>query len=70
MSDEAINQINERLDEIYQETIDKLQQEIKQLKEDIRFCLKSINQERLTSTDERTRKEMTTCYEILKKWVG
>lgn len=44
--------------------------EINKMKESIRFCLKSINQERLTSTDERTRKEMTTCYEILKKLVG
>ena len=48
--------------------IKELQQENKQLKEDISFCLHSIKQEMEMSTDSRTRKEMTTCYEILKRW--
>lgn len=35
MSEEAINQINERLDEIFYELIDELKQENQQLKEEI-----------------------------------
>ena len=42
--------------------------ENKQLKEDISFCLHSIKQEMKMSTDSRTRNEMTSCYEILKRW--
>lgn len=38
------------------------------LKEDIKFCLHSIKQEMEMSTDSRTKKEMSTCYEILKRW--
>lgn len=41
---------------------------IKELKEDISFCLHSIKQEMEMSTDSRTRSEMTSCYEILKRW--
>ena len=44
-----------------------LQQENRQLKDDISFCLKSIKQEMEMSIDSRTRKEMKTCYEILEK---
>ena len=51
-----------------QKCIDELQQENNQLKEDISFCLKSITQEMKMSTDSRTRSEMTSCYEILKRW--
>ena len=46
----------------------QLQQENKALKEDISFCLHSIKQEMEMSTDSRTRNEMTSCYEILKRW--
>ena len=49
-------------------TYEELQQENKQLKEDIKFCLHSIKQEMEMSTDSRTKKEMGTCYEILKRW--
>ena len=42
--------------------------ENKELKEDISFCLHSIKQEMEMSTDSRTRNEMTSCYEILKRW--
>ena len=48
--------------------ITNLQQENKELKEDISFCLHSIKQEMEMSTDSRTRNEMTSCYEILKRW--
>ncbi len=51
-----------------QKCIDELQQENKELKEDISFCLHSIKQEMEMSTDSRTRNEMTSCYEILKRW--
>ena len=53
-----------------QELIDyvsNLQQENQELKEDISFCLHSIKQEMEMSTDSRTRSEMTSCYEILKR---
>lgn len=46
----------------------QLQQENKELKEDISFCLHSIKQEMEMSTDSRTRNEMTSCYYILKRW--
>ena len=46
----------------------QLQQENQELKEDISFCLHSIKQEMEMSTDSRTRNEMTSCYEILKRW--
>ena len=42
--------------------------ENQELKEDISFCLHSIKQEMEMSTDSRTRNEMTSCYEILKRW--
>lgn len=41
----------------------------KKLKEDIGFCLRSIKEEMKVSIDSRTRKEMKTCYEILKDHV-
>lgn len=46
----------------------KSQEENRKLKEDISFCLHSIKQEMEMSTDSRTRSEMTSCYEILKRW--
>ena len=46
----------------------ELEKENKELKEDISFCLHSIKQEMEMSTDSRTRNEMTSCYEILKRW--
>lgn len=48
--------------------IEELQKENKELKEDISFCLHSIKQEMKMSTDSRTRNEMTSCYDILKRW--
>lgn len=45
----------------------KSQEENRKLKEDISFCLHSIKQEMEMSTDSRTRSEMTSCYEILKR---
>ena len=45
---------------------DKYLKENQKLKEDINFCLHSIKQEMNMSKDERTRKEMSTCYTILK----
>lgn len=47
---------------------DKYLKENQKLKEDINFCLHSIKQEKDMSKDERTRKEMTSCYDILKRW--
>lgn len=49
-------------------TFDDLLRENKKIKEDISFCLKSIEQEMKMSTDSRTRKEMKTCFQILKEW--
>lgn len=46
----------------------ELLKENQELKEDISFCLHSIKQEMEMSTDSRTRSEMTSCYEILRKW--
>ena len=54
--------------EVYEQLIEQLQQENQELKEDISFCLHSIKQEMEMSTDSRTRNEMTSCYEILKRW--
>lgn len=51
-----------------EEIIIELQEENSQLKEDIRFCLQSIKQEMEMSIDSRTKKEMETCYNILKRW--
>ena len=48
--------------------INNLQQENKQLKEDILFCLKSVKQEMEMSIDSRTKQEMLSCYQILSKW--
>ena len=45
---------------------DKYLKENQKLKEDINFCLHSIKQEMDMSKDERTRKEMSTSYTILK----
>ena len=45
---------------------DKYLKENQKLKEDINFCLHSIKQEMDMSKDERTRKEMSTCYYILR----
>ena len=44
------------------------EKEIKNMKEDINFCLKSIKQEMEMSKDSRTRQEMKTCYEILGRY--
>ena len=49
-------------------TIEELKKENQELKEDISFCLHSIKQEMEMSIDSRTRNEMTSCYEILKRW--
>ena len=54
--------------EFYKQLSEQLQQENQELKEDISFCLHSIKQEMEMSTDSRTRNEMTSCYEILKRW--
>lgn len=55
-------------DEIaYRDERNKLQQRIDKAIEDINFCLKSVEQESEMSTDERTRKEMMTCNQILKE---
>ena len=54
--------------EFYKQLSEQLQQENKELKEDISFCLHSIKQEMEMSTDSRTRNEMTSCYDILKRW--
>lgn len=45
---------------------DKYLKDNQKLKEDINFCLHSIKQEMDMSKDERTRKEMATCYDILR----
>ena len=61
---------NELFDEMesWKEDTQKLEKENKELKEDISFCLHSIKQEMEMSTDSRTRNEMTSCYDILKRW--
>lgn len=48
-------------------TIESLQKENQEMKENIKFCLHSIKQEMEMSKDERTRSEMASCYEILKR---
>ena len=45
-----------------------LERQIEEMKEDIDFCLHSIEQEAEMSTDERTRSEMETCSRILSRW--
>ena len=50
------------------ECILRLDGENQKLKEDISFCLKSIEQEMKMSTDERTKQEMLSCYQILSEW--
>lgn len=55
--------------DIFHSFICDLSEENRKMKDDIKFCLHSINQERKMSRDERTRSEMTSCYEILKGWV-
>lgn len=45
-----------------------LERQIKEMEEDIEFCLHSIEQEAEMSTDERTRSEMESCLEILGRW--
>ena len=71
----SLRHMNILLDDKFQKELltiikdyEKLQQENKELKEDISFCLHSIKQEMNASTDSRTRNEMTSCYEILKRW--
>ena len=71
----SLRHMNILLDDKFQKELltiikdyEKLQQENKELKEDISFCLHSIKQEMEMSTDSRTRNEMTSCYEILKRW--
>ena len=51
MSEEAINQINERLDETFYKLIDELQQENKQLKEVIAIKEKQLEEVRNNKTD-------------------
>lgn len=46
----------------------KLEKENKKIKEDILFCLKSIEQEMKMSIDSRTKQEMLSCYQILNEW--
>ena len=46
----------------------KLEKENQKLKEDISFCLKSIEQEMKMSIDSRTKQEMLSCYQILSEW--
>ena len=50
------------------ENLNFYREENQELKEDISFCLHSIKQEMEMSIDSRTRNEMTSCYEILKRW--
>lgn len=71
----SLRHMNILLDDKFQKELltiikdyEKLQQENLELKEDISFCLHSIKQEMEMSTDSRTRNEMTSCYEILKRW--
>lgn len=45
-----------------------LLKENQEMKKDMQFCLHSIMQEMEMSKDERTRSEMNSCYEILKRW--
>ena len=45
-----------------------LERQIKEMKEDIDFCLHSIEQEAEMSIDERTRSEMESCLKILSRW--
>ena len=45
-----------------------LERQVEEMKEDIAFCLHSIEQETEMSTDERTRSEMESCLEILGRW--
>lgn len=51
-----------------QDEKEELEKENKEIKEDISFCLKSIEQEMKMSTDSRTRQEMKSCFQILKEW--
>ena len=68
-SGEYYNQLRFERD-MLQNVVDngEVSKENKELKEDISFCLHSIKQEMEMSTDSRTRNEMTSCYEILKRW--
>lgn len=45
-----------------------LERQIEEMKEDIAFCLHSIEQEAEMSIDERTRSEMESCLKILSRW--
>ena len=57
--------------EVFDNSLDEkeeLEIENKKLKEDISFCLKSIEQEMKMSTDSRTKQEMLSCYQILSEW--
>lgn len=56
--------------EVGEEQYNDLVEENEKMKEDILFCLRSIKQEMEMSTDSRTRSEMESCYEILKKYMS
>ena len=60
--------IFKKIEKEHQKLNGKLRKEIKNMKEDINFCLKSIKQEMEMSKDSRTRQEMKTCYEILGRY--
>lgn len=51
-----------------EKTIEKIKAENELMREDIEFCLRSIDQERKMSKDEKIRSELTSCYNILKRW--
>ena len=68
---EELEEYNKKLNgaiEIYEILLKANVEENQKLKEDISFCLKSIEQEMKMSTDSRTRQEMLSCYQILKEW--
>lgn len=52
----------------YENYITVLKQYNVKMREDISFCLRSIEQEMNLSTDSRTRQEMSSCYQILREW--
>lgn len=62
-----LNNMIETINEICEKE-QKLEKENKKIKEDISFCLKSIEQEMKMSTDSRTKQEMLSCYQILNEW--
>lgn len=58
-----------RLLEKYENTT-SIENKYEKLQKDVKFCLHSIKQETEMSTDERTRTEMKTCYEILRRCIN